>query len=73
MISSYFALRDPKFCNFTKKLSVFLAIYFLIMTCIVFVCNFLFIKDDEKSSEEDYLVNYVALDMAFEDLTKKSL
>ena len=40
------------------------------MSCIVFVCNFLFINYDKKISEEDNLVEFFALDMAIEDITK---
>ena len=43
------------------------------MACIVFICNFLFINYDEKSSKEDILVDNLALDMAFEELNMKSL
>ena len=43
------------------------------MSCIVFVCNFLLINHDEKSSKEDILIDLVALDMAFEDIKNMSL
>jgi hypothetical protein len=43
------------------------------MSFIVFICNFLFISHYGKSLKEDILVDHVALDMAFKDLTKTFL
>ena len=40
------------------------------MSCLIFVCNFLLINHYGKIFEEDILVDRVALDMAFEELTK---
>ena len=73
MISSYLALRNPEIDTFTKRLSVFLASFFLFMSCIVFVCNLSFMILDNKNSEEDILVNRVALDLAMEALTNPNL
>jgi hypothetical protein len=43
------------------------------MSSVVFVCNFLFISHYGKSLEEDFLVDRVALDMAFKNLKKTFL
>jgi hypothetical protein len=40
------------------------------MSCVVFVCNFLLISHYGKIFEEDILVDRLALDMAFKELTK---
>ena len=40
------------------------------MSFVVFVCNFLFISHYGKSLKEDIIVDHVALDLAFKDLTK---
>jgi hypothetical protein len=40
------------------------------MSFVVFICNFLFISHYGKSLKEDLLVDRVALDMAFKDMTQ---
>ena len=40
------------------------------MSCVVFVCNFLLISHYGKIFDEDILVDRLALDMAFKELTK---
>ena len=63
MTCSYLALKDPQYDNFPKKLSVFLANVFLIMSCIVFVCNLSFMIFDDKNTDEEVVVNLVASDL----------